>query len=225
MPFPLSCDEDGRLNEDAFLGAYMRMEQCDACLIGPGMGRSMETERLVCRLAAKFAGPLVLDADGLYAIRNHKEILKERARKGWPVILTPHDGEFAYLGGVLGEKDRQDRLGAAGAFAKEYGCILVLKGHRTIVASPEGSVYINTTGNNGMAKGGSGDVLAGIILSLVGQGMTPVMAAASAVWIHGRSGDLCAEDLSVYAMRPMDLIEYLPRVFKELEYAGKEGQR
>lgn len=217
MPYPLPCDEEGRLTMEALLQILNRLEPCDAGLIGPGMGRSRDTETLVCTLFARTEQPLVIDADGLYAIRNHKELCKERFGKGRITILTPHEGEFAYLGGDL---SGQGRLEAARQFAKEYGCILVLKGHRTIIASPDGRAYVNTTGNCGMAKGGSGDVLAGMILSFLGQGMEALKAAVLAVWMHGRAGDLCAKDLSVYAMRPMDMIEYLPKVFLELVQIG-----
>ena len=219
MPYPLSCDEEGRLDMDALWRITDRLEQCDAGLLGPGMGRSEDVERLVCKVLMRTGKPLVVDADGLYAIRNHKETLRERADRGLTTILTPHDGEFSYLGGDL---SAQDRMGEARRFAEMYGCILVLKGHRTIVAAPDGRTFVNTTGNSGMAKGGSGDVLAGMILSFLGQGMNAAEAAALAVWIHGRAGDLCAKDLTAYAMRPMDLIEYLPMVFKELEEAAAE---
>ena len=128
-------------------------------------------------------------------------------------ILTPHDGEFARMGGDLSSGDR---LEAARRFAQRYGCILVLKGHRTIVANPEGRCYVNTNGNSGMAKGGSGDVLGGILVSLLAQGMEPEEAARAAVWLHGRAGDLCAEALTEYAMTPSDLIGRLPAVFREL---------
>ena len=121
----------------------------------------------------------MLDADGLYAIKDRKELLKRRSEKGLVTVLTPHEGEFAYLGGDLSE----GRKRAALRFAEKYGCILVLKGPATVTASPEGKAYINTTGNNGMAKGGSGDVLGGMVLSFLGQGMEPLEAAALAVYL------------------------------------------
>ena len=213
MASPLPCDQEGRLIMEALWSASNRMEQCDAALIGPGLGRSRDVERLVCKLLSRISIPLVLDADGIYAVRNRKELLKERASRGWATILTPHDGEFTCLGGDL---SGQQRLREAQRFAAEYGCVLVLKGHGTIIAGPDGRTLVNATGNCGMAKGGSGDVLAGMILSFLGQGMEPLQAAALAVWMHGRAGDMCARDLSVYAMTPGDLVEYLPRVFGEL---------
>ena len=109
-----------------------------------------------------------------------------------------------------------DRLGAARTFAQAHGCLLVLKGHRTIVALPNGECFVNTTGNSGMAKGGSGDVLGGILLSLLGQGMNPVRAAICAVWLHGRAGDLAAERLTPYGMTPEDVVSSLPAAIGEI---------
>ena len=156
--------------------------------------------------------PLVLDADGINAIAGHMDILYRR--RDCPTIVTPHDGEFARMGGDLSDGDR---VTAARKFSMTYGCLLVLKGHRTIVSLPDGEVFVNTTGNSGMAKGGSGDVLGGILVSLLAQGMHPVKAAACAVWIHGRAGDLCAQSLGERGMTPSDMIRALPKVFQELE--------
>ena len=129
-------------------------------------------------------------------------------------VLTPHDGEFVRLGGNLAE---HDRLSAARDFAWEHGCVLVLKGHRTIVAAPNGRVAVNTTGNSGMAKGGSGDVLSGMILSLLGQGAGAFEAACAAVWLHGRAGDLAAQEKGEYSMTPSDLLEKISAAILRLE--------
>ena len=134
------------------------------------------------------------------------EVLEKR--RGRSTILTPHDGEFARLGGDL---SGEDRLGKAREFAVRWGCILVLKGHRTITALPDGRCLVNTTGNAGMAKGGSGDVLAGMLVSLLGQGMEPGKAAAAAVYLHGLAGDLAAAELGERGMLPSDLVDRLPR--------------
>jgi len=128
-------------------------------------------------------------------------------------VLTPHDVEFTRMGGDL---SHGDRVRAAREFAVAHGCILVLKGHRTVTASPEGNVLVNTTGNSGLAKGGSGDVLTGIIASLLAQGAAPVQAAALGVWLHGRAGDLAAEQLTEYGMTPEDVVKFLPEAFAEL---------
>ena len=130
--------------------------------------------------------------------------------KGWCV----HDGEFARIGGDLSQGDR---AGTARAFARAHGCVLVLKGHRTVTAGPEGNVLVNTTGNSGLAKGGSGDVLTGLIASLLAQGASPVMAAAGGVWVHGRAGDLAAEAQTEYGLTPEDVIAAFPRVCLELQ--------
>ena len=218
MPSPLS-DQNGRISSRAFFQILERLNSCDAGLIGPGLGRSQELSLLVCKLLEQTAAPLVLDADGLYAVKDRKELLRQRYEKGLVTILTPHEGEFAYLGGELSLGRRR----AALRFAERYGCILALKGPATVTASPDGRVYINTTGNNGMAKGGSGDVLAGMVLSFLGQGMEPVEAAALAVYLHGLAGDLCRDRLGEYGMLPGDLAEEIPAAILRLQ--GKTGRR
>ena len=151
-----------------------------------------------------YDGPLVLDADGINLISGHMDLLRGRSA---PTILTPHDGEFARLAGPVGV----DRAEAAVALARQLGCIVLLKGHRTLIT--DGSVcYRNLTGNPGMAVGGSGDVLAGMIVSLLGQGIPGLEAAAVAAWLHGAAGDLCAAELGQYGMLPTDLLERLPRL-------------
>lgn len=184
---------------------------CDAVLIGPGLGRERHTDRLALSLLEELKGPLVVDADGINALAEHMDILD--ARPAGATVLTPHDGEFARLGGDL---SGGDRLGAARRFAAEHRCVLVLKGHRTITAWPDGRCFVNPTGNSGMAKGGSGDVLGGMILALIGQGLDPGRAAVCAVWLHGRAGDLAAADKGEYGMLPSDLVEQLPCAIKEL---------
>lgn len=211
MPAPLPC-EDGTLSEDAVVPALEKLAGCDAALIGPGLGRSAGVETVVERILDTVQYPIVLDADGINAISGNMDILYRR--RDCPTIVTPHDGEFARMGGDLSDGDR---LTAARRFAMTFGCLLILKGHRTIVALPGGQTFINTTGNAGMAKGGSGDVLAGILVSLLAQGMHPVKAACCAVWIHGRAGDLCRERYGERAMTPTDMIAMLGEVFKELE--------
>ena len=203
MPYPLP-EHDGKLSTAAREDILEKVRGCDAVLIGPGLGRGAESDALICDLTAELPQSLVLDADGINAVSEHIDILHRRA--GRVTVLTPHDGEFDRLGGDL---TGQDRLSAARAFAREHGCVLVLKGHRTIVAAPDGRTGINTTGNSGMAKGGSGDVLSGMILSLLGQGMEPFRAACTAVWLHGRAGDLAAAELGEYSMTPSDLIAHL----------------
>jgi len=180
-----------------------------AAAIGPGLGQGQRAERLVLKLLRELDCPIILDADGLNLISRHIHVLDEREA---PTILTPHDGEFARLSGC--ELPIRDRLGAARAFAQKHHCTLVLKGHRTITAAHGGVCVIDPTGNPGMAKGGSGDVLAGLMGALAAQEVTD--APAAAVWLHGRAGDLAAEDKGEYGMTPSDLIEQIPYAMKEL---------
>lgn len=217
MPFPLAGGGDELLGRRArlcraFSSVMDTMRRCEVLAIGPGLGRDRDTAVLVRELLLSTEKPVVLDADGINALEGHIDSLD--SRRGRVTILTPHDGEFARVGGDLSQGDR---AGAARAFAQEHGCVLVLKGHRTVTAGPEGNALVNTTGNSGLAKGGSGDVLTGLIASLLAQGASPVMAAAGAVWMHGRAGDLAAEALTEYCMTPEDVIAAFPRVFSELQ--------
>ena len=209
MPFPLPCTR-GRLNMRALPIILNHMAGCDALLIGPGLGQGEETEALVAALVRASKIPVILDADGLNAISQNIHVLDE-ARA--PIILTPHDGEFARLGGDL---THGHRLQEARAFSNRWGCSLVLKGPGTITAFPEGTVCVNTTGNPGMATGGSGDVLSGMITALVGQGLPFSKAVYISVWAHGRAGDLAASRLGQYSMLPSDMLDDLPEVLQSI---------
>lgn len=212
MPWPLPAETDGTLSASALAPALEKLERADAALIGPGLGRGAGAAETVRALAGRLECPLVLDADGINALEGHIDVLDSRS--GRLTVLTPHDGEFARLaGGPPG----QDRVNAARNFAERHRCVLVLKGHHTVTAFPDGTAFVNTSGNPGMAKGGSGDVLAGLVLGLLGQGLEPKAAVPGAVWLHGAAGDLAAAELGEYAMTPADLAEYLPRVMKKLE--------
>jgi len=190
-----------------------RMGKCDAVLIGPGLGRDASVEERVLRLIKNLTVPVVIDADGINAISAHNHVLE--GRRGVTVV-TPHEGEFARLdsGFIPGGGNRAE---SAAKFACGNDCVVVLKGPGTIVAAPDGRTWRNTTGNSGMAKGGSGDILGGMIASLIGQGAGALEAAICAVWLHGRAGDLAKERLTAYAMTPSDVLRYLPAAFKELE--------
>lgn len=209
MPYPLPSGKEGQLSLEAGEAVHGRLAGCGVCLIGPGLGRGNGVSAVVRQLLRELRVPVVLDADGINALEGHIDVLDER--KGLHTILTPHDGEFARLGGDL---SGGDRLGEARRFAVEHGCCLVLKGHGTITAFPDGTAYVNTTGNPGMAKGGSGDVLSGVILSLLGQGMPARQAVPLAVWLHGAAGDLCAAEIGEYGMTPSDLVSALPQVIR-----------
>ena len=155
--------------------------------------------------------PLVLDADGINAFEPHIPEIKRR--QGKVTVMTPHEGEFFRAGGDLS----RGRESGARAYAARWGVYLVLKGHRTIVAAPDGRLAVNTTGNSGMAKGGSGDILSGMVVSLLGQGMEPFDACCAAVYCHGRAGDMAAAELGERGMSPADLLSRLPCAYKETE--------
>ena len=210
MPFPLA-DKNGLLSYRALQGVKEKLAGCDVLALGPGLGRPPQAERLVLELLERTEQPVVLDADGINALAGHIDVLDRR--KDRVTILTPHDGEFARIGGDL---SAGDRVRAARDFAVAHGCVLVLKGHRTVTATPSGNVLVNTTGNSGLARGGSGDVLTGIIAAMLAQGCTAARAAALGVWLHGRAGDLAAERLTEYAMTPEEVIGALPGAFREL---------
>lgn len=178
----------------------------DAVLIGPGIGQSQGTEAVVCAVLENFKGPIVLDADGINVMATHKDILRERTGS---TILTPHDGEFRRFGCILTD----DRAESAAELAKDLNVIVLLKGHRTVITDGK-HTYINTTGNPGMATGGSGDVLSGMIVSLLGQGIPPLEAAACAAWLHGAAGDFCAHEIGQFGMLPSDMVNVLPRLLK-----------
>lgn len=209
MPSPVPCDEDGLISWDA--RAYVRemLKKCNVCLAGPGMGQSYQLQSLMELLVGESEIPLILDADALNILAADPKVLKNA--KG-TVVLTPHPGEFARLGG----NTENGRIEAARTFAKEYGVILVLKGHRTVTALPDGRVFLNTTGGPALAKGGSGDVLAGMITSLLGQGFAAEKAVPAAVFLHGLAGDICAERLGEYSVTAADLLAAIPEAIKSV---------
>ncbi len=203
--FPLP-EEDGKLSAAAIHKVLQMLPQMDAVLMGPGLGQSDGVFAVVKAVLEKFSGPVVLDADGINVLKEHKNILRGRTS---PTILTPHQGEFIRFGGVLDG----GRAAAAAAMARELGVVVLLKGHESLIT--DGSVcYHNPTGNPGMAVGGSGDVLAGILVSLLGQGIAPLEAAAGAAWLHGAAGDCCAQELGQYGLLPSDMLKALPRLMK-----------
>ena len=203
--FPLP-EENGALAPAAVREIIKLLPKIDAVLIGPGLGKSEGTFAAVCSVLENFSGPVVLDADGINVMQAHKDILRGRTS---PTILTPHDGEFRRLGG----NHAIDRLQATVDIARNLGAIVVRKGYGTLIT--DGSIcYRNRTGNPGMAVDGSGDMLAGMIVSLLGQGMAPLEAAACAVWLHGAAGDICEKEIGQYGMLPSDMLHALPRLMK-----------
>ena len=185
-----------------------------AVVLGCGLGRSAEAEALVWELLTCGTAPLILDADGINAVSLHIDRLKTVRR---PLVLTPHPGEMARLTGLSGAEIQSRRGAVAQGFAEEYGVTLVLKGHGTLIAAPGAPLLHNPTGNPGMATGGSGDVLAGMIGSFLAQGMAPREAAVCGVYLHGLAGDRAAARLSQHSLLPRDLIAELGGLFSDLE--------
>ena len=203
--FPLP-DVDGKLSSEAIPQISQMLSNMDAVLIGPGLGQSYGTLSVLETVLSEAQCPVIIDADGINLLSAHKDMLRGRQA---PSAITPHMGEFMRLGGNI----NVDRSTAASEMARDLGAIVVLKGSGTIITDGE-SCCINVTGNPGMAVGGSGDVLAGMITSFVGQGISRMDAAACAVWLHGAAGDICAKELGQYCMLPTDMLEALPRLMK-----------
>lgn len=206
-PIVFSLQDDmGMLSAKACSEIVNCLSGKDAVLIGPGIGQAEGTFLAVKTVLENFPGPVVLDADGINVIKAHKDIVRGRTA---PTIITPHDGEFCRLFGRL----PADRIQDAAALAKELDAVVLLKGHETVITDGK-NCYINKTGNPGMAVGGSGDVLSGIIVSLLGQGLSPLEAAACAAWLHGAAGDICQEEIGQYGLLPSDMVQVLPRLLK-----------
>ena len=198
---------------------FLRGQAADAVLIGCGMSVCDDTRTLVRGFLEACDKPLLLDADALNCLADDPSVLR---RVKAPVVITPHPAEMGRLLGVSAGEVNADREMTAKRFAADYGVIVVLKGAGTVTAAPDGRAVINTTGNSGMATGGSGDVLAGICASLLAQGGEPFDSAAAAVYLHGLAGDLAAARLGKISMLPTDLLDALPQAFLSVQRSGKE---
>ena len=205
---PLDETPDGRASAANL--PVLLAEKADAVLLGCGLSVCDDTRALVRGFLAHGEKPLLLDADALNCIADDPSVL--RSAKA-PVVLTPHPAEMGRLCGVSAKAVNADREKTALTFAASYGAVVVLKGAGTVTAAPDGRAVINTTGNSGMATGGSGDVLAGICASLLAQGGDPFACAAAAVYLHGLAGDLAAARLGKISMLPTDLLDALPQAF------------
>lgn len=205
---PLYANRQGTFAQAALPELRAAMEKASAILVGCGLGVNDDTALLVSEILCAASCPVILDADGINIAAAHIDMLK--AAKA-PLILTPHPGEMARLCGCTAAEIQADRTGAARLFAQEYGVTLVLKGANTVVADGRSaSLLVNRTGNPGMAKGGSGDLLAGMLASLAAQGMEPLKAAAAAVFLHGLAGDEAAKRYSMCGMTPTLMAGELP---------------
>jgi len=220
MTLPLPDDGIGTLSSKAIdVILNFTAQKFDVIAIGPGIGVSYDTEKVVMELIQRTTIPLVIDADGINsisrAIGNRQGTIGLFKKAKAPIILTPHHGEMARL--LQGSREvEKNKIDMAISFSKETGAYLVLKGVPTIIAEPEGSAFINTTGNPGMATAGSGDVLTGIIASLLGQGSNPFNASLFGVYLHGLAGDCAAEIKGERSLIASDIIDFLPGAFLQL---------
>ena len=199
-----------------------KLAQASAVLAGCGLSQSERAKETLLHILHNCDRQLIIDADGINILAAHideLDILSAKSKAGAipPPIFTPHPAEFARLLGTDTAAAEADRIGLARMFATGHGCVVLLKGNRTVIASPDGRIAINPTGNDGMAKGGSGDLLAGMVASLCAQGMAPAEAARLGAYLHGLAGDLCAEALGRRSMQPGDMADCIPEAFKHLE--------
>jgi NAD(P)H-hydrate epimerase len=195
---------------DALLAAA---KQATVMAIGPGLSTHPETQAVIRELAARLSIPMVIDADGLNALADHLDPFK---RPHAPTVLTPHPGEMGRLTKLGAREVQRRRIDLAAEFARTHQVVVALKGARTVVASPDGRVTLNPTGNAGMATAGTGDVLTGVIAALLAQGLSPADAARLGVYLHGAAGDLVAEDRGERGMLAGDLLDRLPAALSRI---------
>jgi len=219
LTIPLEDENKGYITKESVHKILMQLEKVDVAAVGPGLSTGDETKEVVYSIVKNSKVPIVLDADGINILAEDLSILKERKAQ---MVITPHPGEMARLLGTTVKEIQEDRINIARSFSKEWGVTTVLKGSRTIIASPEGEIYINTTGNAGMATGGSGDVLTGIIASFIGQGLKPLDAAVAGVYLHGVCGDNIAQRNGAHGLIAGDLAREIPKVIFEID--GSRGQ-
>ena len=210
---PLSETGEGRISSKNIPFLLSEAKKSTAVLLGCGLSVCDDTRELVYSFIENCETPMTLDADALNCVAENPGILNRRKAE---IIITPHPGEMARLCSSTAKEINSDRVNFAKSFAEKYGVITVLKGAGTIIASPGGRALINTTGNSGMATGGSGDVLAGMTAALLAQGKTAFDCAAAAVYLHGLAGDLAAEKLGKISMLPSDIIDRIPEAFNNI---------
>lgn len=211
MSLPLPCDPEGKLNTAALPALKEQLAKSTVLVAGCGLGQSEELLTVLSELLDSANDiPVILDADALNAAAKRPRILKDH---GGPVVVTPHPGEMARLTGKPVAEIEADRRAAAKAFADEFGVTVLLKGADTVIASPDSEdIYVNLSGNEGLAKGGSGDTLSGILAAFLAQGAPPQTAAALAAWYHGRAAEECAKTMALRSICATDLITALPAV-------------
>lgn len=213
MTFPLEETAESTLSPRAWQHIQKRLSQFDVIALGPGLSQNKKTQQFIHKIIAGITQPLVIDADAFPALTGHLALLK---KNNSIKVLTPHPGEMARLTGLTKDYIQKNRRKVAKDFAIRFNCTLLLKGHRSVVAGAGGTVYVNTTGNPGMATAGSGDVLTGMIAAFLGQGLSPFDAAKYAAYIHGKAGDLAAKEKTKLSMIAVDILEKIPQAIKSL---------
>jgi len=223
MTLPAPETQNGALSEKAFSLIRREAERFDVLVVGCGLATAMPTRRLVQDIIRKIPKPLLLDADGLNAIAGEPQILLDHTA---PLIVTPHPGEMARLVAKSTEKVQEKRVEIASNFARAFKCVTVLKGYQTVVTDGR-RTYVNETGNSGMATAGSGDVLSGIIGSLLAQGMSAFDAAVTGVFLHGLAGDISADNLTEYSVTAESLLDAIPEAIAQFLSSGgkKDGKK
>jgi NAD(P)H-hydrate epimerase len=214
MTVGLPATSQQTLSKEACRDVLALAQRVDVIALGPGLTTHPETVAFVRALLPFLSVPCVLDADGLNCLAGHPELLKSISA---PLVITPHPGELARLFGRTIGEIQQDRIGVAEQAAQEWGVVVLLKGAKTVVASPEGTVYLNPTGNPGMATGGSGDVLTGVVAGFVAQGLNVLAGAAAGAFLHGLAGDRAARRKGIRGLLARDLLAFLPAVIKDVE--------
>lgn len=209
LTLALPQTDNGGIAKEA--GIILSQSACSVMAVGCGMGLTEDSIHLVKYLIENAAVPLIIDADGINALSHCIDIVQTAKV---PIVITPHPGEMGRLLDLSARQINADREKHATTFAQKYNCTVVLKGAGTLVANADGQIYQNTTGNPGMARGGSGDVLTGIITAMVAQGLTLPAAACCGVYLHGLAGDIAAECYTQQAMLPRDIISSLPDAFR-----------
>lgn len=214
MTLPLTETRQGNLSPSAYKKINNFLENIDVLVIGPGLGQERPTQSLIRKVITKTDKNLVIDADGLNALAGNTVLLLESKRKARLVVITPHPGEMARLLESNIKMIQSKRKKIAAKFARDFNLTVVLKGKNTIVADPQAKVYVNQTGNPGMATAGSGDVLTGMIAAFLGQGLGTFSAAKYAVYLHGLAGDLAAREKTQISLIASDIIDRIPEAIK-----------
>jgi hydroxyethylthiazole kinase-like uncharacterized protein yjeF len=224
MTEPLDENDAGSISTRALASGRMDalIRGKTVLAVGPGISRHPETSEFVRSLVVKCKAPLVLDADGLNAFEGRAD---ELSGKGRNLVVTPHPGEMARLAGSTVAAVQRDRINIARTFAREHELIVVLKGHRTLIAQPDGTVWVNTTGNPGMATGGTGDILTGVVAGLIAQNPEHIVEAViAAVHLHGLAGDVARESMGEYSLVATDLVKALPEGFRRVRESATSSK-